>query len=197
MKSRMKKTKIDNKVKKPEIRITTGIAKNKKLKAPSIEGFRAVQEVAKSSVFSILGDKVLESMCLDLFSGSGNMGLEALSRGAEWCDFVDSNYFSCEAIRENIVNCGFLEKAEVIRKEAAKYVVNTEKTYDIIFLDPFYDDTNHKFLVSNLENILNKDGLIVFFHGENLDLKSLIEGAGLNIMEERKFGKSFFTILSS
>lgn len=197
MKSRMKKTKIDNKVKKPEIRITTGIAKNKKLKAPSIEGFRAVQEVAKSSVFSILGDKVPESMCLDLFSGSGNMGLEALSRGAEWCDFVDSNYFSCEAIRENIVNCGFLEKAEVIRKEAAKYVVNTEKTYDIIFLDPFYDDTNHKFLVSNLENILNKDGLIVFFHGENLDLKSLIEGTGLNIMEERKFGKSFFTILSS
>lgn len=197
MKSRMKKTKIDNKVKKPEIRITTGIAKNKKLKAPDIEGFRAVQEVAKSSVFSILGDKVPESMCLDLFSGSGNMGLEALSRGAEWCDFVDSNYFSCEAIRENIVNCGFLEKAEVIRKEAAKYVVNTEKTYDIIFLDPFYDDTNHKFLVSNLENILNKDGLIVFFHGENLDLKSLIEGTGLNIMEERKFGKSFFTILSS
>ena len=197
MKSRMKKTKIDNKVKKPEIRITTGIAKNKKLKAPSIEGFRAVQEVAKSSVFSILGDKVPESMCLDLFSGSGNMGLEALSRGAEWCDFVDSNYFSCEAIRENIVNCGFLEKAEVIRKEAAKYVVNTEKTYDIIFLDPFYDDTNHKFLVSNLENILNKDGLIVFFHGENLDLKSLIEGTGLNIMEERKCGKSFFTILSS
>ena len=197
MKSRMKKTKTDNKIKKPEIRITTGIAKNKKLKAPSIEGFRAVQEVAKSSVFSILGDKVPESMCLDLFSGSGNMGLEALSRGAEWCDFVDSNYFSCEAIRENIVNCGFLEKAEVIRKEAAKYVVNTEKTYDIIFLDPFYDDTNHKFLVSNLENILNKDGLIVFFHGENLDLKSLIEGTGLNIMEERKFGKSFFTILSS
>jgi len=197
MKSRMKKTNTDNKIKKPEIRITTGIAKNKKLKAPSIEGFRAVQEVAKSSVFSILGDKVPESMCLDLFSGSGNMGLEALSRGAEWCDFVDSNYFSCEAIRENIVNCGFLEKAEVIRKEAAKYVVNTEKTYDIIFLDPFYDDTNHKFLVSNLENILNKDGLIVFFHGENLDLKSLIEGTGLNIMEERKFGKSFFTILSS
>ncbi len=197
MKSRMKKTNTDNKVKKPEIRITTGIAKNKKLKAPSIEGFRAVQEVAKSSVFSILGNKVPGSLCLDLFSGSGNMGLEALSRGAEWCDFVDSNYFSCEAIRENIVNCGFLEKAEVIRKEAAKYVVNTEKTYDIIFLDPFYDDTNHKFLVSNLENILNKDGLIVFFHGENLDLKSLIEGTGLNIMEERKFGKSFFTILSS
>ncbi len=197
MKSRMKKTKIDGKIKKPEIRITTGIAKNKRLKAPAIEGFRAVQEVAKSSVFSILGEKVLGAMCLDLFSGSGNMGLEALSRGAEWCDFVDDNYFSCEVIKENIINCGFLEKAEVTRKEAAKYVVNTEKTYDIVFLDPFYQDVAHKFLVSNLKNILNEEGIIVFFHGENLDLKTLVEGSGLNIMEERKFGKSFFTMLSA
>ena len=196
MKSRMKKTKIDGKVKKPEIRITTGSAKNKRLKAPAIEGFRAVQEVAKSSVFSILGEKVVGAMCLDLFSGSGNMGLEALSRGAEWCDFVDDNYFSCEVIKENIINCGFLEKAEFIRKEAAKYVVNTEKTYDIVFLDPFYQDIAHKFLVSNLKNILNEGGIIVFFHGENLDLKTLVEGSGLNIMEERKFGKSLFSILS-
>ncbi len=196
MKSRMKKTKIDGKIKKPEIRITTGIAKNKRLKAPAIDGFRAVQEVAKSSVFSILGEKIVGAVCLDLFAGSGNMGLEALSRGAEWCDFVDDNYFSCEVIKENIINCGFLEKAEVTRKEAAKYVVNTEKTYDIVFLDPFYQDIAHKFLVSNLENILNKDGVIIFFHGENLDLKTLVEGSGLNIMEERKFGKSFYTILS-
>ena len=197
MKSRMKKIKNDNRAKKPEIRVTTGSAKNKRLKTPAIEGFRAVQEVAKSSVFSILGEKVAGTMCLDLFAGSGNMGLEALSRGAEWCDFVDSNYLSCEVIKENIVNCGFIEKAEVIRNEAAKYVVNTEKTYDIILLDPFYDDTKHKFLVSNLENILKKDGVIIFFHGDNLDLTTLIEGTGLNKMEERKFGKSFFTILSA
>jgi 16S rRNA (guanine966-N2)-methyltransferase len=196
MKSRMKKTKIDGKIKKPEIRITTGIAKNKRLTAPAIDGFRAVQEVAKSSVFSILGEKIVGAVCLDLFAGSGNMGLEALSRGAEWCDFVDDNYFSCEVIKENIINCGFLEKAEVTRKEAAKYVVNTEKTYDIVFLDPFYQDVAHKFLVSNLKNILNEEGIIVFFHGENLDLKTLVEGSGLNIMEERKFGKSFYTLLS-
>ena len=56
---------------------------------------------------------------------------------------------------------------------------------------------NVDYRISNLENILNKDGVIIFFHGENLDLTTLIEGTGLNIMEERKFGKSFFTILSS
>ncbi len=196
MKSRKRKIKDENVNKKPEIRITTGSAKNKRLKAPEIEGFRAVQEVAKSSVFSILGDKILGAVCLDLFSGSGNMGLEALSRGASWSDFVDENFLSCEAIKENVLNCGFLEKSSVERKESAKFVVNAPRNYDIIFLDPFYEDINHKFLVSNLENILNEDGVVIFFHGDNLDLKTLIEGTDLKIVDERKFGKSFFTILS-
>ena len=141
--------------KKAEIRITTGIAKNKRLKAPSIEGFRAVQEIAKSSLFSILGEKTENAVCLDLFAGSGNMGLEALSRGADWCDFVDDNYFSSEAIKENILNCGFLEKSEVFRKESSKFVVNAPKKYDVIFLDPFYDDVSQRHLMSNLGSILN------------------------------------------
>lgn len=199
MKSRKKKKIESNGAllnKKAEIRITTGIAKNKRLKAPSIEGFRAVQEIAKSSLFSILGEKIENAVCLDLFAGSGNMGLEALSRGADWCDFVDDNYFSSEAIKENILNCGFLEKSEVFRKESSKFVVNAPKKYDVIFLDPFYDDVSQRHLISNLGSILNDDGVAIFFHGENLDIEKLISGTELKIMEERKFGKSIFTILS-
>jgi 16S rRNA (guanine(966)-N(2))-methyltransferase RsmD len=193
---RKRKRKENKKNTKPEIRITTGVAKNKKLKAPEIEGFRAVQEIAKSSVFSILGEKVIGAVCLDLFSGSGNMGLEALSRGAEWCDFVDSDYISAQVIRENIEDCGFSEKAEVEKREAAKYVVNAPRTYDIIFSDPFYEDTSQKYLISNLEHILNENGVVIFFHGENLDLENLTEETNLKIVDERKFGKSFFTILT-
>ena len=199
MKSRkIKKTESNGALlnKKAEIRITTGIAKNKRLKAPSIEGFRAVQEIAKSSLFSILGEKIENAVCLDLFAGSGNMGLEALSRGADWCDFVDDNYFSSEAIKENILNCGFLEKSEVFRKESSKFVVNAPKKYDLIFLDPFYDDVSQRHLISNLGSILNNDGVAIFFHGENLDIEKLISSTEMKIMEERKFGKSIFTILS-
>lgn len=187
---------VKEKNKKLRIRITTGSAKNRVLKAPEIEGFRAVQEIAKSSVFSILGDKVEDAVCLDLFSGSGNMGLEALSRGAEWCDFVDSNYVSAQTIRENVKDCGFSEKAEVEKKEAAKYVVNAPRTYDLIFIDPFYEDTAQKHLISNLEHILNDEGVVIFFHGANLDLENLIEGTNLKIVDERKFGKSYFTLLT-
>jgi len=190
----MKETKKD--LNHKEIRIITGTAKNRRLKAPDIEGFRAVQEVAKSSLFSILGDKIQNAVCLDLYAGSGNLGIEALSRGAEWCDFVDDNYYSTQAIEENLVKCGFIEKAEVSRKEAVKFVLNSPRNYDIIFIDPFYQETTHKHLLLNLGNILNKDGIVAFFHGENLNLQDLITDTNLKIVDERKFGKSFFTLLT-
>ncbi len=182
--------------KKLELRVSSGIVKNKKLKIPEIEDFRAVQEIAKSAVFSIIGDKINGAVCLDIFAGSGNMGIEALSRGAEWCDFVDNNGISVEVIKENIINCGFLEKSEVFRRDSVKYVSKTEKKYDIIFADPFYKDIAQKHLISNIKNILNENGVVVFFHGDNLNLHEMVVGTNLSIVDERKFGNSFFTILS-
>lgn len=180
---------------KKEIRIVTGLAKNRRLKAPDIEGFRAVQEIAKSSLFSILGEKIVGAVCLDLFAGSGNLGIEALSRGAKWCDFVDEEPDSARAIRENVVKCGFEEKSEITRKDSGKFVVNALRNYDVVFIDPFYENVSHKHLLSNLCNILNKDGVVVFFHGENLNLAEQIAGTSLKIVDERKFGKSIFTLL--
>jgi len=178
------------------LRVSSGIAKNRQLKAPNIEGFRAVQEIAKQSLFSILGDKIVGAVCLDLFAGSGNLGIEALSRGASWCDFVDSNKECVETIGLNLHNCGFLEMSEVSGKDAVKFVSKTPKTYDIIFVDPFYDTTSHIFLTKNLERILCKNGVIAFFHGENLDIDNLIKGTGLKADDERKFGESVFTLLN-
>jgi 16S rRNA (guanine966-N2)-methyltransferase len=181
--------------KQKQIRIITGSAKNRKLKAPEIEGFRAVQEVAKSALFSILGEKIVGAVCLDLYAGSGNLGLEALSRGAQWCDFVDENPQSSRVIEENIVKCGFIEKAHMYRKDALKYVCDFSRNYDVIFIDPWYKTTTHKFLVSNLEKILSGRGIAAFFHGEELDLETLILETGLDIVDKRKFGKSFLTLL--
>lgn len=180
-----------------QIRITTGSAKNKRLKAPNIEGFRAVQEVAKSAVFAILEDKVIDSVCLDLFCGSGNMGMEALSRGAAWCDFVDSDKKSNYVVQENLENCGFADKGEVFGKEAVKYVANTEKEYDIIFTDPFYEDTNHIFLMQNIEETLKKNGVVVFFHGDNLKMEKVLAKTKLEVIDERRFGKSFVTFIKN
>ena len=178
------------------IRIITGLVKNKRLKTPSNPEFRAVQDVAKGSLFSIIGDKIIDSECLDLFAGSGNLGLESLSRGAKHCDFVETDKSSSKLIQDNITKCGFDQQAEVFPKSAVKYAGYTEKTYDIIFVDPFYHDVSHIFLTKNLEEILNPNGLIAFFHGDNLDIKKITKDTKLKTIDERKFGKSFFTLLS-
>ena len=177
------------------LRITTGKAKNRKLKVPKIKGYRGVQEISKMSLFSILGEKVQNSVCLDLFAGSGNLGIEALSRGAGWCDFVDENPASISAINENLAKCGFESNFEVIRQDAVKFAANTMRNYDIIFADPFYKDTSHRFLVKNMEMILKDNGIICFFHGENLDIESLINGTNLQIIDKRQFGFSIFSLL--
>jgi 16S rRNA (guanine(966)-N(2))-methyltransferase RsmD len=177
------------------IRVITGSAKNKKLVAPEVEGFRAVQEIAKAAAFSIIGEKVVGSRCLDLFAGSGNLGIEALSRGAESCDFVEESTSGYDAISANLVNCGFVEKAVVVRKDAVKYVSSTEKTYDIIFCDPFYNTTSHVFLMKNIDKILKINGVLLFFHGENLDFERLIAGTDLQVVTTRKFGSSLFEVL--
>lgn len=177
------------------IRITTGTAKNKKLKVPNIDGIRSVQEVSKMAIFSILGEKVSGTNCLDLYAGSGNLGIEALSRGAKWCDFVDEHPKAIKVIEENLKNCDFTEKSEVIRKDAIKYSANTEKKYDLIFVDPFYENTSHIFLFENLEEILNESGFIIFLHGLELDLEKNISKTQLKLVTQRKFGRSMFSIL--
>lgn len=180
----------------PQLRISSGIAKNKKLKAPKIPGFRAVQEVAKSAAFSIIEqDSVTDANCLDLYTGSGNMGIEALSRGAAWCDFVDKTPQSERVVGENLKNCGFAEKGAFYQVDAVKYAAETPNKYNLIFVDPFYTDTSHRFLLKNLAEILETDGWVVFTHGKDLDMQSAIEGSGLSIYTQRKYGASFLSVL--
>jgi 16S rRNA (guanine(966)-N(2))-methyltransferase RsmD len=176
-------------------RITTGTAKNKVLKSPDIPGFQAVQEISKLAVFSMLGEKIQGSICLDLFSGSGNMGIEALSRGAAWCDFVDSNRVSVDTIKYNLSNCQFLDNAEVHHQESAKFAANTEKTYDIVFLDPFYADIKHKYLMEVLSEILNPKGIVIFFHGNNLDITDILKKTTFTKTDTRRYGKCLVDFL--
>jgi len=181
-----------------ELRITTGSAKNKKLIAPEIPGFRAVQEIAKSSMFSIIGEKIEGAVCLDLFAGSGNLGIEALSRGASWCDFVDGNSESVEAIRKNVENCGFFEKSSATLKNAVKYAAATDKMYDFIFMDPFYNDLSQKHLLNLLKDRLKETGQLFYFYSpeHTPEIKLMVETSGLKIIDSREFGSSVFAIIA-
>jgi 16S rRNA (guanine966-N2)-methyltransferase len=179
------------------LRITTGTAKNKRLKIPEIEGYRGVQEVAKSAVFSILGEKIENACCLDLYSGSGNMGLEALSRGAASCDFVDENPLATHTIEENLFLCGFIGNYNIYRKDSIKFVYETDQKYDIIFCDPFYKNVTHTHLLKGLVTVLKSKGVIAFFHDKALDLEIQLKDTPLKIATQRHFGQTVVTILKS
>lgn len=176
-------------------RVTSGLAKNRKLKVPDIPNIRVAQDIFKQAVFAIIGDMILDSKCLDLYAGSGSFGIEALSRGAKSCDFVEEHKKAIKIIELNLKTCGLESKAEVINQNATKFSADTVNKYDIIFVDPFYDDLKHRFLLQNLEEILVEKGLIIFSHGKELDIHSQIEGTDLKIQTERRFGNSHLTIM--
>ncbi len=183
-----------------ELRISSGTVKNKKLKTPEIPNFRPVQEIAKQAVFAILADKINGARCLDMFAGSGNMGIEALSRGAEWCDFVDSNYQSTKTIEENLFDTGFSDQAEVFLRDAVKYVQQIhlnepDKTYNVVFLDPFYDDIAQVHLLKQVPTILKKDGVVIIFYGKQLNIEDTVKESSLKIQTSRRFGASYFSVL--
>lgn len=178
------------------LRVTSGTVKGKKLKSPQVENFRAVQDKVKLAIFSILGEKVVGAACLDLYAGSGSLGIDALSRGASHCDFIDDNWEAEQTIRENLQNTGFLDRAEVYRTDAVKFVVNAHEKYDIAFADPFYKDTHFKFLFENLQEILNPGGVVIFSHGKETDITEVLSNASkLSLVDTRRYGSAFISTI--
>lgn len=177
------------------MRITSGTAKGILLLAPEVEGFRAVQDKAKLAIFSMLGAKILRAECLDLYSGSGNLGIEALSRGAIHCDFVDDARSAIKTIQDNLVKTKLSEKAEIIKKDAVKYVEECDTNYEIIFADPFYVETHHRYLFENMSRILKENGVIVFSHGKDTNIEDAIKNAeNIEVYDTRRYGAAFISI---
>ena len=176
-------------------RISSGDLRNRKLKLPrSNPNLRFVRDMIRQAVFMIIGDKIEGSQVLDLFSGTGVLGFEAISRGADFVDFVDENKSSIEATKENAFALKVDDKVEAHNTKAITYCGNTDKKYDLVFLDPFYEDRHHKFLLQLISDILNPDGLVVFFHGGN-DIEDLIKNLNLEVVDERKYSLTIVTFL--
>ena len=178
------------------LRVTSGSAKGKKLKAPDLAEYRGVQDVAKLAIFSILGERVIDAACLDLYAGSGSLGIEALSRGAKTCDFVDESRMAEVVLEENLRNTGFENRGGVFKQDSIKFVGNTEKTYDLVFADPYYKEIHFKFLFEQLEQILNEKGVIIFSHGKDTDIEEEISNTKtLEIYDQKRYGNAYITIM--
>ena len=118
------------------MRIITGVAKGKRLVTPEGRDVRPTPERVKEGIFSALQFDIEGRRVLDLFAGSGQLGLEALSRGAESAVFVDASNASVKIVKQNIELTGFGNKAKVFCSDYTSFASACRDTFDIVFLDP-------------------------------------------------------------
>lgn len=148
------------------MRIIAGIAKRREIKVPKAV-LRPTTDRTREALFSMLQHYLDGAKVLDMFAGAGSLGMEALSRGAQSCDFVESNGVCGKVIRENLKQLG-LSGGNVIGLDAIAYIQRNQTNYDLIFADPPYYKTqgDHDFVselleLPNLLESLADDGLCV------------------------------------
>lgn len=134
------------------MRVISGIYKGKPILGFDIQGTRPTMDRVKESLFGMIQNKIKDSMCLDLFAGSGSLGIEALSNKANFCYFVDNNKKVIQILNKNLEG---IKKAKVIHKNYEEALNFFEKeTFDIIFLDPPYD---LNLITPAIQKIVDKD----------------------------------------
>lgn len=167
------------------MRVIAGQAKGKRLKAPPGMNTRPITDMIKEALFNVLGDTVRDSSFLDLFAGSGSVGIEALSRGAKQVVFIDNNSSAVGIIKENIINCGFSKGFSVYRNDVFKALTlfDQRKTkFDLIYVDPpFTIEKIFDQVIYALDqsNILERNGRIILRTQRKKQLT-----AQLNYLEE-------------
>ena len=144
------------------MRVISGTARGRKLKEPAGYSIRPTSDKNKESLFNIIQFDIEGRQVLDLFAGTGQIGIEALSRGAGYVVFVDSSKDSIQLIRENVKICGFSELSSVYARDALRYLENNEK-YDLIFIDPPYETKLAEKAISLITEFdkLNINGIIM------------------------------------
>jgi len=180
------------------IRVTTGTAKGRRLALPKNHKLTAVKEIVKSAIFSIIGEQITNASCLDLYAGSGNMGIEALSRGAAACDFVDEARAAIETVEKNLQTCRFNEYGTAIQDDSLRFLANTQNLYDLIFADPYYAEPNHKYLMKlGLAKLKPNGVLFLLTSAEQPYPEPPLELADKVELGTRKYGKTLLTMLTS
>jgi 16S rRNA (guanine966-N2)-methyltransferase len=151
------------------IRIISGIYKGRRLKLVPSPSVRPMQDKVKGALFNILGGRVEGAVCLDGFAGTGSIGLEALSRGAARCVFVDEFYPAAKVVRQNVEACGAEERSVVLHREFNRAVIDLAKQgvrFDIVFLDPPYRllEERNPLRVLRKRDAVKPGGLVVLRH---------------------------------
>ena len=176
------------------MRVITGKARGVQLKTPEGMLTRPTADRVKEALFSIINFDLPGATVLDLFGGTGQLGIEALSRGANSAVFVDQREDACKIIRENLRRTKLESQGRVIRSDYLDYLRRSREKFDIILLDPPYAEV---FLENALKciteiDILKTDGIIVAERPVEKELP--FEFEGFTRSKDYKYGKTLLTI---
>jgi len=176
------------------MRVITGKARGVSLKTPTGMTTRPTADRVKEALFSIIQFDVPASRVLDLFGGTGQLGIEALSRDAKYAVFVDEQESACKLIRENLKRTKLEDCAKVVRSDYMSFLKNCKETFDIIFLDPPYAEVfleNALKMITEID-ILQSGGIIIAERPLGKDLPW--EFSGYTRSKDYKYGKTLLAI---
>ncbi|MCO7174601.1 16S rRNA (guanine(966)-N(2))-methyltransferase RsmD [Sporolactobacillus kofuensis] len=162
------------------MRVISGENKGRKLKAVSGRMTRPTTDKVKETIFNMIGPFFEAGMALDLYGGSGGLGIEALSRGVHHTVFVDRAGGACQVIHENLKLCGYEARSTVLQMDSSRALEklsNDQRSFDLVFLDPPYAKQHLRQDLDTLimKNMLAQDATVVVEHEETVPLPDVID----------------------
>jgi 16S rRNA (guanine966-N2)-methyltransferase len=186
------------------MRITGGNQKGKTIQTVKGQDVRPTSSKVRESIFNIIqlneSGTVFyegETTMLDLFAGSGVMGLEALSRGAKKVVFVEKNPYHAEIIRKNLQNFGNVTLTKLIISDALKALDKIEEKFNFIFIDPPYASELYVPVLKKIQEnkILSQEGFIILEHSSSLNIEEIVCKAGFKIYKAKTYGDTGITVV--
>jgi 16S rRNA (guanine966-N2)-methyltransferase len=175
------------------MRVIAGVARGTALAAPRGSHTRPITDRVKETLFGILGDRVLDARVLDLYAGSGAVGIEALSRGAAACLFVEQDRAALVALRSNLERSRLQDRAEVVADDVARFVGRAAAaSWDLVVVDPPYAERAILAPLARLAAILGPGATVVVKHFWRTPPPPV---PGLVTVRERRFGETMLTFL--
>jgi 16S rRNA (guanine(966)-N(2))-methyltransferase RsmD len=181
------------------MRIIAGNFRGRKLVSPKNSPIRPTSDRVKEALFNMIGPKIPGSRVLDLFAGTGSLGLEAISRGAEYAVFVEKNAVSVKTLNENIWLLNIREDCEIIMADAVDALSRLDAkniTFDIVFVDPPYWENLYKKVLSALAgyDIIKNGGLVIFEHPSDIDIDK--DKHSFVPIKKKRYGSTSISILA-
>ena len=177
------------------MRVIAGKAKGHQLKAPKGTTTRPATDLVRGAIFAILETATSDwTQVLDLFAGSGALGIEALSRGAGWVDFVEHEPRCCDIIRQNLEKTKLAAQSHIYCCSVVKAISFLDKEYSVILMDPPYSNLSIGNVIDKLatSRLVGTDSILVATHSPHLPLSQ--NYATLNLIKERRHGDSCISL---